>query len=54
VCGREDLEKLGISQTQLRRPALEGKRSFTFTIEQLLNRIDRSQLARATVTYEVE
>jgi hypothetical protein len=54
VCSRSDLEKLGISETLLRRPAQEGKRSFTFTIEQLLNRIKREELARATVTYEVE
>jgi len=54
VCSRDDLEKLGISETRLRRPAQEGKRSFTFTMEQLLNRINRDQLARATVTYEVE
>jgi serine/threonine protein kinase len=54
VCSRSDLEKLGISETLLRRPAQEGKRSFTFTIEQLLNRIKRDELARATVTYDVE
>jgi hypothetical protein len=54
VCGRDDLEKLGISQTHLRRPAAEGRRSFTFTMEQLFNRINRDELARATVTYQVE
>jgi len=54
VCGREDLDKLGIGETQLRRPAQEGRRSFAFTIDQIVNRIDRSKLARATVTYEVE
>jgi Domain of unknown function (DUF4384) len=54
VCGREDLEKLGIGEVQLRRPAQEGKRSFTFTMGQLLSTIRREELARVTVNYEVE
>jgi Metallo-peptidase family M12 len=54
VCGRDDLAKLGITDVALKKPAAEGRRSFTFVIEQIAKRIDRTQLARATVTYKVD
>jgi hypothetical protein len=54
VCGRDDLAKLGITDVALKKPAAEGRRSFTFVIEQIAKRIDRTQLARTTVTYKVD
>jgi hypothetical protein len=54
VCSRGDLAKLGITEVALKKPAAEGKRSFTFVMEQIAKGIDRTQLARATVTYRVD
>ena len=54
VCGRDDLAELGIGSTQLRKPAQEGKRNFSFAIEAAARNIRRDRLSLATVTYEVE
>lgn len=54
VCAREDLAKLGISETQLKLPAAGGKRSFTFKLEEAVQRVRRDELSRVTVGYEVK
>jgi hypothetical protein len=54
VCSRDDLDKLGLSQIQLREPARGGRRSFQFHLEQQTERADRKDLARATIAYDVK
>lgn len=54
VCSRDDLDKLGLSQIQLREPARGGRRSFQFHLEQKAEQTDRNNLARTTIVYDVK
>jgi hypothetical protein len=53
VCSRDDLDKLGMSQVQLREPAMSGRRSFQFHLDERAKEMDRHNLARTTVAYDV-
>ena len=54
VCSRHDLDKLGMSRVQLKEPAMGGRRSFQFHLDERAKSIDRDNLARVTVAYEVK
>jgi hypothetical protein len=54
VCGKGDLAKLGIEDYKLKEAARQSRRNFEFTLDEMCNRIDRSLLARTSVTYVVE
>ena len=54
VCSRGDLAKLGLSGAQLQVPAAIGKRSFSFKVEDAIQSIDRREIGRTTVGYEVK
>lgn len=54
VCAREALSKLGLAAPQLQTPAAGGKRSFSFKLEETAKGIDRAQLGRVTVNYQVK
>ena len=54
VCSRDDLDKLGMSRVQLREPAMGGRRSFQFHLDEQAKSIDRNSLARATIAYDVK
>ena len=54
VCAREDLTRLGLAEAQLRVPAANGKRSFTFTLDEAIQRVRRDDVSRVTVGYQVK
>jgi uncharacterized protein DUF4384 len=54
VCGREELAKLGLTQSELKEPATGGRRSFEFHLERKTERIDRQAIARTVSTYDVQ
>jgi hypothetical protein len=53
VCSREQLANFGLSHLELKEPAKAGRRSFQAHMDERVNRIDRSAVTRATVSYEV-
>lgn len=53
VCGRDELAKLGLTQSELKEPATAGRRSFEFHLEKKTERVDRDALARSVSTYNV-
>lgn len=53
VCSRDDLDKLGMSRIQLKEPAMGGRRSFQFHLDERTKSTDRKSLARATAAYDV-
>jgi len=54
VCGREELQRFGLSQIELKEPAKAGRRSFQFHLGEKINLIDRNALSEATISYEVK
>jgi hypothetical protein len=54
VCSRDDLSALGITTSEVARPAQAGRRSFEFRVEEASTRIDRRLLGLATVEYDVQ
>jgi len=54
VCSKEPLAKIGLSDAQLREPAHRGRRSFSFALDKATNSVPRTDIARATVTYDVQ
>jgi serine/threonine protein kinase len=54
VCAREDLAKLGLAEAQLRTPAASGKRNFSFKLDEAVRRVQREDVSRVTVPYEVK
>jgi Domain of unknown function (DUF4384) len=53
VCSREQLANFGLSQVELKEPAKAGRRSFQAHMDERINRVDRTAVTRATVSYEV-
>jgi uncharacterized protein DUF4384 len=54
VCGRDELSKFGLSQFELKEPAMAGRRSFEFHLNEKEGRADRNALSRTTITYDVK
>lgn len=54
VCSRDDLSALGITTSEVARPAQPGRRSFEFRVEEASTRLDRRLLDLATVEYNVQ
>jgi hypothetical protein len=53
VCSHEQLDKLGLTQSQLGEPARRGRRSFEFHLEEAAKGVDHAALGPVTMAYEV-
>ncbi|MBS0242872.1 MAG: protein kinase [Proteobacteria bacterium] len=53
VCGRDELERLGLSVDQLNEQGQRGKRSFEIVLKQASGRLNRAEIERASVPYTV-
>mgnify|MGYP000981842271 CR=1 FL=1 len=53
VCGRDSLDRIGLSGAKLKEPATRGKRGFTFTLEKATEAIKRDEISRTAISYTV-